>query len=172
MRLIGRMGIEGVLLGLGVVIGKPVGWAIIAVCSLILIAEGIRAWRSRGCPPAATADCWRRLKVQLSKVDSPRTWLALQDDPDRKLPLDDDPVFQWAKDTYGLIYDEFPEAADEFMGGGLVPLGSPFFATAYIGFLHAYGRGDYLENRIALLRGMLSSRANLRSPVRTPQPDR
>jgi transcriptional regulator with XRE-family HTH domain len=54
------------------------------------------------------------------------------DDPDRKLPLADDRVYQWAKDTFDLLRADFPEEADAFMGDEDAALGGAHFGTATV----------------------------------------
>lgn len=95
------------------------------------------------------------LKAQLAEVDSVRTWLNLRDDPEERLSLDEDRVFQWAKKTYALIQKEFPAEADTFMGEADAPLGSAHFATAYVLRREQMGRDGYLESRAGMLRRLL-----------------
>jgi hypothetical protein len=95
------------------------------------------------------------LKARLAEVDGVRTWLNLREDPDERLPLDEDRVFQWAKKTYGLIQREFPADADAFMGKSDAPLGSPYFATAYALRREQMGRDGYLESRADMVREIL-----------------
>lgn len=150
------MGVEGLVLALGVVIAKPVGWALVAISLLALAIEGVRAYRRRG--QSETPDRWQCLQAQLVKLDGVRTWLALQEDQERSMPLEEDRVFQWAKETYELIGDDFPEAADQFMGGDLVTLGSPYFALAYSEQRNEQGRSDYLEGRAAMVKAIIKAR--------------
>ncbi|MGC1852278.1 MAG: hypothetical protein WA687_07555 [Solirubrobacterales bacterium] len=95
------------------------------------------------------------LKRQLAEVDRVRIWLNLREEPDERLPLNDDRVFQWAKETYRLILKEFPAEADTFMGENHAPLGSAYFATAYALRSGQTGRSEYLESRASMVRDIL-----------------
>jgi hypothetical protein len=128
--------------------------------ALILIVLAIRVltfalshWRTGG--NTLPRDPREELKEQLAEVDGVRTWLSLREDPDEQLPLDDDPVFQWAKKTYKLIQREFPVEADVFMGRSYAPLGSAYFATAYALRWQQMGRSEYLESRADMVREIL-----------------
>jgi hypothetical protein len=128
------------------------GYALIAVSVVMAIAGEMLSRYPR------RKDRWRLLESQLAKVSEVRTWLASHDEPDRSIPLDEDRVFQWAKRTYELISVGFPLYPDVFMGGDHVPFGPSFFANAYMDYLHALGRRDYLEDRAEIVRSILSNR--------------
>jgi hypothetical protein len=105
--------------------------------------------------PSPESNPQEALKRQLAEVDSVRTWLNFREDPDERLPLDDDRVFQWAKQTYKLIQKEFSAESDTFMGQSHAPLGSPYFATAYALRSEQTGRSEYLESRANMVREIL-----------------
>jgi hypothetical protein len=71
--------------------------------------------------------------------------------PDEKLPYSEDPLFQWAKSTYGLLCDEFPAYSDDFYGPDASD-GSAYFAMAYGTRVQELGRSRYLETQIAMLK--------------------
>lgn len=95
------------------------------------------------------------LEAQLREVDAVRTWLALREDQDARLPLADDRVFQWAKKTYEVIQEAAPAEADAFMGQNHASLGSAYFATAYALRTEQTGRSEYLETRADIVREIL-----------------
>ncbi|HEX7246273.1 MAG TPA: hypothetical protein VF245_11995 [Solirubrobacterales bacterium] len=121
-----------------------------AALGVLAVATYIREGRA-----SPEMDPLEELKAQLAAVDNVRTWLSLREDPDERLPLDDDRVFQWAKKTYRLIQREFPAEADTFMGRRDAPLGSAYFATAYALRREQMGRDGYLESRADMVRGIL-----------------
>lgn len=129
-------------------------WIVLLVLAVALGVVALAIHVREGRPPAET-DPREELKAQLAEVDSVRTWLNLREDPDERLPLDDDRVFQWAKKTYALIQKEFPAEADAFMGERDAPLGSPYFATAYALRREQMGRSGYLESRADMVRRIL-----------------
>jgi hypothetical protein len=131
-------------------------WVATLILGLALFGVAAVVWK-RGDHPASPADPMSDLKGQLAAVDRVRVWLTLQDDPDERLPLDDDHVFQWAKETFKLLASEFPDSADAFMGKGDAPLGSPYFATAYVLRRDQMGRSEYLESRAAIVRRILAA---------------
>ncbi len=133
------------------VLGCPT-WAWVAACALgvaLVALAGVSLLRGRA------DDRWEQLRRQLAEVDGLRTWLVLSEDPDRKLPFDDDRVYQWAKGTFHLLRTEFPEEADAFFGEDDAPLGAAHFGTAYALRRGKMGRAAYLESRAAILRAIL-----------------
>jgi hypothetical protein len=108
-------------------------------------------------------DRWEQLRRRLAEVDRLRTWLILSEEPDRKLPFDDDRVYQWAKVTFNLLRTEFPEEADAFMGEDDASLGGAHFGTAYALRRGTMGRTAYLESRAAILRAILRDRPSTAS---------
>ncbi|HEV2858934.1 MAG TPA: hypothetical protein VGW80_11095 [Solirubrobacterales bacterium] len=131
-------------------------WVTTLILGAALFVVAAVVWR-RGDNSASPADPMRDLRGQLAAVDGVRVWLSLRDDPDERLPLDDDRVFEWAKETFKLLASEYPDAADTFMGKGDAPLGSPYFATAYVLRRDQMGRSEYLESRAAMVRRILAA---------------
>lgn len=132
----------------------PIAWIVLLVLGVGLgvLAIGIHLGEGRMSPEVDPGD---QLKARLAEVDAVRTWLNLREDPDERLPLEEDRVFQWAKKTHGLIQKEFPAEADAFMGESHAPLGSPYFATAYGLRTEHTGRSEYLETRANMIREIL-----------------
>ncbi len=152
------MGLTVVTTAVAVLAFLPRGvWIALLVLGLALLIVAGATWR-RGEQASDAGDSVDDLKCQLAAVDSVRVWLSLRDDPDDRLPLDEDRVFLWAKATFELLAAEFPEAADKFMGERDAPLGSPYFATAYVLRRNQMGRGEYLESRAATVRRTLEAR--------------
>jgi hypothetical protein len=135
----------------------PLGWIVLLALAVALgvvaVATYVREGRSSS--QVTKIDPREELKAQLAEVDSVRIWLSLREDPDERLPLDQDRVFQWAKQTYRLIQKEFPADADAFMGHRDAPLGSAYFATAYALRREQMGRDGYLESRADMVREIL-----------------
>lgn len=129
-------------------------WIVLLVLGVALGAFALVTHLREG-RPSPESNPREALKRQLAEVDSVRTWLNLRENPDERLPLDEDRVFQWAKETYGLIQKEFPTEADAFMGQSHAPLGSPYFATAYALRSGHTGRSEYLESRTNMVREIL-----------------
>ena len=79
-----------------------------------------------------------------------------QSESDRWLgPVRSDPVCLWAKSTWKLIREHFPEHADAFWGPELTGMESGYFGAAYDLESEAPGtdgRRGYLERRIELLK--------------------
>ena len=70
-----RMAAEGILVGLGVVIGETVGWVLIGVFSLVLAVEAVRWGRERWFPPSTAAT------AALGAPDRPAREFLRRDDP-------------------------------------------------------------------------------------------
>src|SRR4051794_2824448 len=77
-------------------------WVATLILGVALLVVAAVVWR-RGDRSASPADPISDLKGQLAAVDGVRVWLSLREDPDERLPLDDDRVFQWAKETFKLL---------------------------------------------------------------------
>jgi hypothetical protein len=91
------MGLTAVTTAAAVLGFVPRGvWVATLILGLALFVVAAVVWR-RGDYSASPADPMNNLKGQLAAVDGVRVWLSLRDDPDERLPLDDDRVFQWAK---------------------------------------------------------------------------
>lgn len=103
------------------------------------------------------SDPYELLNDRLRNLDSVRLWLTLLEDPEEMVPLEEDRVFRWAKETYGLLLRKFPAEADAFLEEENAELGSPYFATSYSFERKQLGRREYLETRAEIVRGILAS---------------
>jgi hypothetical protein len=77
---------------------------------------------------------------------------------ERELPFDrQEPLFEWARQTYDFLAREFPDYADRFYGDS-PELGSGYLALAFSNEIKQWGgRQRYLETRIALLSELVES---------------
>lgn len=149
------MGWTAVIAGLAVVVPLGIGIGLMVLGAVLMVAGAVIWRRGEPQPPKPAPDPRNELKAALSEVDSVRTWLNLREDPNARLPLDEDRVFQWAKKTYQIIASKYPEDADAFMGESDAELGSPYFALAYGIRRGEMGRDGYLESRAAIVREIL-----------------
>lgn len=107
---------------------------------------------------AMASDRYELLEGQLRELDRVRLWLTLLEDPEEKVPLEDDRVFRWSKDTYELLMRRFPAESDAFMEKENAELGSPYFATTYSFEQKDLGRREYLESRAEIVRRICAGR--------------
>lgn len=107
---------------------------------------------------AMASDPYVLLEEQLRKLDSVRLWLTLLEGPEEQVPLQEDRVFRWSKDTYELLMTHFPADSDAFMEKENAELGSPYFATTYSFERKQLGRREYLESRAEIVRKICERR--------------
>lgn len=132
------------------------GWIVLLAVSLGIFVGAV-VLHFREARQTANGHPIDELKQRLAEVDGLRTWLNLREDPDERLPLPEDRIFQWAKKTHKLMQREFPADADAFMGETDAPLGSAYFATAYVLRRDQMSRSGYLESRAKMVREILQS---------------